>query len=66
MKHDDQDLVRHRQLGRAKVMAVLLGALVLLIFAVSITRIRQGMPEGARAATDKGASGTAINKGTPR
>lgn len=66
MKHDDDDLVRNRQRGRATVMALLLGALVILIFAVSITRIRQGMPDGARAVTDAGPSGTGVRKGTPR
>lgn len=63
MKHDDDDLVRTRQRGRATVMALLLGALVVLIFAVSITRIRQGMPQGARAVTDRGPSQTPIQKG---
>ena len=57
MKPDDEDLVRRRQRERALLMALLLGALVLLIFAISITRIREGMPEGARAATDTGPSG---------
>ena len=56
MTPDDQDLIERRRRGRATVLALLLGALVLLIFAVSITRIRQGMPEGARAVTDKGPS----------
>lgn len=63
--NDDDDLIRKRQHGRATVMALLLGALVVLIFAISITRIREGMPDGARAATDKGASGSAIRKGPP-
>ena len=39
---DTGDLVRGRQRGRAIVMAVLLGALVLLIFFVSIAKIRAG------------------------
>lgn len=56
MKPDDQDLSDRRRRGRATILALLLGALVILIFAVSITRIRQGMPEGARAVTDKGPS----------
>lgn len=38
-----QDLVRSRQRGRALVMALLLGALVVLIFAVSIAKIRMAM-----------------------
>ena len=37
------DLVRGRQRGRAVVMAVLLGALVVLIFAISIAKIQAGM-----------------------
>ena len=36
-------LVRGRQRGRAVVMAVLLGALVVLIFAISIAKIQAGM-----------------------
>ena len=39
-----EDLIRRRQMGRAKVMALLLGAFVILIFAVSIAKIRAGMP----------------------
>ena len=39
----DQDLVRRRQRSRALVMGVLLGALVLLIFAISIAKIQLGM-----------------------
>lgn len=57
MTPDDLDLIRRRQRGRATIMALMLGALVILIFAISITRIREGMPEAARAATDKGPSG---------
>lgn len=38
-----QDLIRKRQRGRALVMALLLGALVILIFAVSIAKIRIAM-----------------------
>ena len=44
MRHDEEDLVRRRQRGRALVMAVLLGGLVVLIFAITIAKIRQGMP----------------------
>lgn len=36
--------VRRRQKARATVMAVLLGAFVILIFAISIVKIRAGMP----------------------
>ena len=39
-----EDLIRRRQNGRARVMALLLGAFVILIFAVSIAKIRAGMP----------------------
>jgi hypothetical protein len=40
---DTQDVVRRRQRGRAIVMALLLGALVLLIFLVTIAKIKAGM-----------------------
>jgi len=40
---DRSDLIRKRQQGRAIVMGLLLGALVLLIFAVTISKIRMGM-----------------------
>ena len=40
---DVSDAVRGRQRGRAIVMAVLLGALVVLIFLVTIAKIRAGM-----------------------
>ena len=43
MTPDDQDIVRQRQRSRSLVLAVLLGALVILIFAVSIVKIQQGM-----------------------
>lgn len=36
------EAVRARQLGRARVMAWLLGAFVLLVFAISIVKIAQG------------------------
>ncbi|MEG3145627.1 hypothetical protein U1839_13275 [Sphingomonas sp. RT2P30] len=39
---DDQDLIRRRQRGRSIVMALLLGALVVLVFAVSIAKIKAG------------------------
>ena len=39
---DAQDAIRGRQRGRAIVMAVLLGALVVLIFFVSIAKIKAG------------------------
>ena len=40
----EEDLNRSRQLGRARVMAILLGAFVILVFAISIAKIRAGMP----------------------
>ncbi len=40
---DPEDLVRRRQRGRAVVMALLLGALVVLVFAITIAKIRVGM-----------------------
>ena len=41
---DQTDLIRARQRSRATVMAVLLGAFVILIFAISIVKIKAGMP----------------------
>ena len=38
----EADIVRARQKARAKVMAVLLGAFVILIFAISIVKIQLG------------------------
>jgi hypothetical protein len=40
--HDDQ--VRARQRSRATVMALILGAFVILVFAISIAKIKAGMP----------------------
>ncbi|MEG8014572.1 MULTISPECIES: hypothetical protein [unclassified Sphingomonas] len=39
-----EDLIRRRQNGRARVMALLLGAFVILVFAISIAKIQAGMP----------------------
>ncbi|HEX8485058.1 hypothetical protein [Sphingomonas sp.] len=39
-----QDEIRRRQQARATVMAIIMGALVILIFAISIVKIRAGMP----------------------
>ena len=39
----DDDLVRARQRGRAKVMALLLGGLVVLLFLITIVKIKAGM-----------------------
>ncbi|MEG3089017.1 hypothetical protein [Sphingomonas sp. PB4P5] len=41
---NNDDLVRSRQRSRATVMAVLLGAFVILVFAISIAKIKAGMP----------------------
>jgi hypothetical protein len=41
---DDEDLIRRRQRSRARVTALLLGALVILFFAISIAKIRSGTP----------------------
>jgi hypothetical protein len=38
------EAIRRRQRGRARVMALLLGAFVLLTFAISIVKIQAGMP----------------------
>ncbi|WP_199743191.1 hypothetical protein [Sphingomonas ginsenosidivorax] len=40
------DVIRRRQRGRARVMALLLGAFVILVFAISIAKIQAGMPHG--------------------
>ena len=40
---DPEELRRRRQRGRATVMALLLGGLVVLIFAITISKIRLGM-----------------------
>ncbi|MBJ6123052.1 hypothetical protein [Sphingomonas mollis] len=45
MTPDELELIRKRQRGRARVMAILLGSLVLLIFAISIAKIQLGMNE---------------------
>ena len=36
------DLVRRRQLARARVMALLLGGFVLLVFFIAIVKIKEG------------------------
>lgn len=43
MRRDDEDLVRRRQRSRAIVMALLLGAFVVLVFAITMVKIRAGM-----------------------
>ncbi|WP_404335250.1 hypothetical protein AB2M62_15645 [Sphingomonas sp. MMS12-HWE2-04] len=39
---DHTEMVRARQRSRARVMALLLGSFVVLIFAISIVKIAQG------------------------
>jgi hypothetical protein len=39
MTPDDEDLVRARQSSRAKVTALLLGAFVVLMFAITIAKM---------------------------
>lgn len=41
---DDQELIRARQKSRARVLAILLFAFVILVFAISIVKIQAGMP----------------------
>jgi hypothetical protein len=43
MTPDEKDLVRQRQKGRAIVMAVLLGLFVVLVFAITIVKIKSGL-----------------------
>ena len=43
MNSEDQDLIRRRQKSRALVLALLLGALVVLIFFITLVRIRGSM-----------------------
>lgn len=38
----DQDAIRGRQRSRARVLAIVLGAFVVLIFAISIVKIQIG------------------------
>ncbi|HEX8301805.1 hypothetical protein [Sphingomonas sp.] len=40
----DQELIRSRQKSRARLMALLLGAFVILVFAISIVKIKLGHP----------------------
>ncbi len=44
MTPEEQDLIRRRQRSRSIVLGLLLGALVLLVFAITITKIREGIP----------------------
>ncbi|NTS66070.1 hypothetical protein HRV97_12965 [Sphingomonas sp. HHU CXW] len=43
MTHDEQELIRRRQKGRAIVMALLLLAFVALVFFITIVKIKEGM-----------------------
>lgn len=43
MTPDDEARLRARQKSRAKVMALLLGAFVILMFAITISKIKAGM-----------------------
>ena len=40
---DDDDLIRARQRSRAMVMGLLLGTLALLVFAITIVKIKAGI-----------------------
>lgn len=42
MTQDNDDLIRARQRSRARIMALLLAAFVILMFAISIVKIRNG------------------------
>ena len=40
----DDDLIRARQRSRALVLALILGAFVILVFGISIAKFKAGMP----------------------
>ena len=42
MNDDQTDLIRARQRARARIMALLLGAFVILVFAISIVKMQIG------------------------
>jgi hypothetical protein len=42
MTPEEQALIQKRQQARARVMALLLGAFVVLVFAIALVRISQG------------------------
>ena len=44
MTDEETKLIRSRQHSRAKLMALLLGAFVILVFAISIVKIKIGHP----------------------
>ncbi|WP_169798355.1 hypothetical protein [Sphingomonas soli] len=43
MTDEEATLIRTRQRSRARLMAVLLGAFVILVFAISIVKIKLGL-----------------------
>ena len=43
-RRNEEDLIRARQRSRARVTALLLAALVVLFFLISIAKIRSGTP----------------------
>ncbi|MFT3977238.1 MAG: hypothetical protein QM688_09025 [Sphingomonas bacterium] len=43
MKREEEELIRQRQKGRAVVMAGLLGVFVVLVFAITIVKIKAGI-----------------------
>ena len=44
MTEDETNLIRARQRSRALLMGLLLGAFVILVFAISIVKIKIGHP----------------------
>ncbi|WNO53383.1 hypothetical protein [Stakelama saccharophila] len=42
MTPGDEKLIRQRQRGRARVTAILLGAFVVLLFAIAFVKIKNG------------------------
>jgi hypothetical protein len=43
LMQNNEDLIRARQRSRSRIMALLLGAFVILMFAISIAKIKAGM-----------------------
>ena len=43
MTDDQTEVIRARQRSRARLMAVLLGVFVILVFAISIVKIKAGL-----------------------
>lgn len=44
MTPEEENLVRARQKSRARIVAILLFAFVILVFAISIVKIQAGIP----------------------